>query len=204
MTLVAFVTYVLALFLASATPGPAMLAVISTGISRGVRPALACGVGVALSDMVLVSVVLAGLSVIAQTFGWLFLAMKYAGATYLIFLGWRMWRAASPLRADSAAGETGIARSLMLGVAIGFGNPKAILFHASLMPLILDIGSLNALGIASVLAAVFSVNVATMGGYAILSSASSRWFRSPKAVRAVNRVGGGAMIGTGMLIAARG
>ncbi|WP_245296079.1 LysE family transporter [Sinorhizobium sp. Sb3] len=56
MTLAVISTCALALFLAAVTPGPAMFAVISTSISRGVGPALACGFGIALSDMVLVSV----------------------------------------------------------------------------------------------------------------------------------------------------
>ena len=203
MTLVTFLTYLLALFLASATPGPAMLAVISTGIGRGVAPALACGLGIALSDLLLVSVVLAGLAVIAQTFGWIFFVIKYAGAAYLIYLGYRMWRAASHVQADVSRESGGCGRSLLLGAAIAFGNPKAILFHASLMPLILDIGSLDASGVIIVLAAVFGVNIVTMGSYAVLAGMSSRWLRTPRAVRAVNRLGGSAMIGTGVLIATK-
>ncbi|WP_115421274.1 LysE family translocator [Ensifer sp. M14] len=199
MTIAAFSTYMLAQLLAAVTPGPAMFAVISTGVSRGTGPALACGLGIALSDMVLVSVVLAGLSVIAQTFGWLFLVIKYAGAAYLMFLGYRMWRAAAAPPADAPAGQAGLSR----GAAIGFGNPKAILFHASLMPLILDIGALDRFGIAAVLATVFVVNIVTMGGYGLLSAASSRWFRTTGAVRALNRVAGSAMIATGVVIAAR-
>ncbi|WP_245298491.1 LysE family translocator [Sinorhizobium sp. A49] len=198
-----FSTYMLALLLAAVTPGPAMFAVISTGVSRGIGPALACGLGIALSDMVLVSVVLAGLSVIAQTFGWLFLVIKYAGAAYLMFLGYRMWRAAAAPPADAPAGQAGLSRALSLGAAIGFGNPKAILFHASLMPLILDVGGLDWFGIAAVLATVFVVNIGAMGGYALLSAASSRWFRTTGAVRAPNRVAGSAMIATGVVIAAR-
>ncbi|HEV7320690.1 MAG TPA: LysE family translocator [Ensifer sp.] len=203
MTPSILIAYMLALFLAAATPGPAMFAVISTSISRGLGPALACGLGVALSDVVLVSVALAGLTVIAQTFGWLFMVIKYAGAAYLVFLGYRMWRAAATVDAEAASGERGWMRSLALGAAIGFGNPKAILFHASLMPLILDLDSLDRFDIATVLAVVFAVNVVTMGGYALLSSASSRWFRTTRAVRALNRVAGGAMIATGVVIAAR-
>ncbi|MGE6785697.1 LysE family translocator [Ensifer adhaerens] len=203
MTISIIIAYMLALFVAAVTPGPAMFAVISTSISRGLGPALACGLGIALSDMVLVSVALAGLTVVAKTFGWLFLGIKYAGAAYLIFLGYRMWRAAATIEAEAATGGRGWIRSLALGAAIGLGNPKAILFHASLMPLILDLDSLDRFGITAVLVAVFTVNVVTMGGYALLSAASSRWFRTTRAVRALNRVAGSAMIGTGLVIAAR-
>jgi threonine/homoserine/homoserine lactone efflux protein len=50
---------------------------------------------------------------------------------------------------------------------------------------------------------VFGINSLTMGTYAVLAGASSRWFRSAVPIRALNRTAGGAMIGTGVLIAAR-
>lgn len=203
MDTTAFVAYCLALLLAVATPGPAMFAVITTGVSRGTFSALVVGLGVALSDVVLVGVALAGLVAIAQSFSWLFTVIKYAGAGYLIFLGYRMWRAGSRFEAGATVQPVGAARQLGLGAAIAFGNPKAILFHASLMPLILDVGTLGAFDIAVIMMAVFAVNGLTMGTYAVLAGASSRWFRSATAMRVLNRTAGGAMIGTGVFVAAR-
>lgn len=203
MDMTALIAYGLALLLAVATPGPAMFAVITTGISRGTSSALVVGLAVALSDVVLVSIALAGLVVIAQSFSWLFAVIKYAGAGYLIFLGYRMWRAGSRFEVGANVQPASAARQFGLGAAIAFGNPKAILFHASLMPLILDVGTLSTLDIATIMLVVFGVNSLTMGIYAALAGASSRWFRSPVAMRALNRTAGGAMIGTGVFIAAR-
>ncbi|MBP0651722.1 LysE family transporter, partial [Mycobacterium tuberculosis] len=76
--------YALALFVAAVTPGPAMFAVISSGVGRGTPSALAFALGVAIGDTALVSLALVGLTVVAQTFGWLFVAIKYGGALYLI------------------------------------------------------------------------------------------------------------------------
>lgn len=203
MDITAFIAYCLALLLAVATPGPAMFAVITTGVSRGTLSALVVGLGVALSDVVLVGIALAGLVAIAQSFSWLFTVIKYAGAGYLIFLGYRMWKAGSRFEAGATAQPVSAARQFGLGATIAFGNPKAILFHASLMPLILDVGTLGAFDIAVIMMAVFGVNSLTMGTYAALAGASSRWFRSAGAMRALNRTAGGAMIGTGVFVAAR-
>jgi threonine/homoserine/homoserine lactone efflux protein len=159
--------------------------------------------GIALSDVALVSVVLAGLSVIAQTFGSFFFVIRYAGAVYLIVLGYQMWRTDGHAKGQMPAADTNLARQVVLGAAIGFGNPKAILFHASLMPLILDITQLDMFGITALLTTVLVVNIISMGSYAVLSGASSRWFRTPGSTRIINRLAGGTMIGTGVLIVAR-
>lgn len=203
MDTTALAAYCLALLLAVATPGPAMFAVITAGVSRGTFSALIVGLGVALSDVVLVGIALAGLVAIAESFSWLFTVFKYAGAGYLIFLGCRMWRAGSRFEAGTIVQPVSAARQFGLGVAIGFGNPKAILFHASLMPLILDVSTLSTFDIAVIMMIVFGVNSLTMGTYAVLAGTSSRWFRSATAMRALNRTAGGAMIGTGVFVAAR-
>src|SRR5688500_9453045 len=117
MDITAFVAYCLALLLAVATPGPAMFAVITTGVSRGTFSALIVGLGVALSDVVLVGIALAGLVAIAQSFSWFFTVIKYAGAAYLIFLGYRMWRAGSQYEAGTVVQPVSAARQFGLGTA---------------------------------------------------------------------------------------
>ncbi|RRH99234.1 LysE family translocator [Mesorhizobium tamadayense] len=199
MTLTAFLAYCAAIMIAAATPGPAMFAVITNGISRGFVRAFMAGVGVAAGDAVLVTLALLGLVALAQTFEWVFLALKYAGAAYLVFLGIRMWRSAAA-QPDGLQAQPRLSRSFLLGASIALGNPKAILFHASIMPLILDLDTMT---FGDGLLVVISVNIATMGVYAALSGRASGWFRTTKRMRLINRFAGGAMIGTDALIAAR-
>ncbi len=203
MSLAALIAYALAHLVASAMPGPAMLTVISSGIGRGTRSALACALGIAVADVALVSVVLVGLTAIAQTFGWLFVALKYAGALYLVLLGYRMWRSAGKPVGDLPQAQARLSRQFLVGAAIAFGNPKALLFYASLMPLLLDIHRLRPLDYAVILAIALTNNLIAMGGYAVLSGAAARWFRSTRAARLMNRVAGSVMIGSGVLIATR-
>ncbi|MER9731625.1 LysE family transporter [Mesorhizobium sp. M0217] len=77
-----------------------MFTVITNGVARGFLRAFVAGMGIAAGDAVLVTLALLGLVALAQTFEWVFLLLKYAGAAYLIFLGIKMWRAAA---AQSAA-----------------------------------------------------------------------------------------------------
>ncbi|MFD2053117.1 LysE family translocator [Mesorhizobium calcicola] len=203
MTPTAFLAYCAAITLAAATPGPAMFAVITNGVSRGFLRAFMAGVGVAAGDAVLVTLALLGLVALAQTFEWVFLLLKYAGAVYLVFLGVRMWRAAASQSDEPQASQPRLSRSFFLGASIALGNPKAILFHASIMPLILNLNTMTLADGLLVVAVVISVNVLTMGMYAALAGRASGWFRTPGRMRLMNRFAGSAMIGTGALIAAR-
>ena len=204
MTVTAFLAYCAAITLAAATPGPAMFAVITNGISRGFVRAFMAGVGVAAGDAVLVSLTLAGLVALAQTFEWIFLLLKYAGAAYLIFLGVRMWGAAVAAQSDgSHQTPSRLSRSFFLGASIALGNPKAMLFHASIMPLILNLDTMTFADGLLVILVVISVNIIVMGLYAAMAGRAAGWFRTPKRMRLMHRLAGGAMIGTGALIAAR-
>ena len=202
MTLAAFFAYCLAVTLAAATPGPAMFTAISTGIARGFVPGFLVGSGVAMADAILVTLALAGLVTLVQTFEWIFLLLKYAGAAYLVWLGVRMWRSPPASGAGNRL-QDGAVRPFLLGASIGLGNPKAILFHASIMPLILDLGALTLVDCAAVVAVVVCVNILVMGFYAGLSTAAARFFQTEKRMRMVNRFAGASMIGAGALIASR-
>jgi threonine/homoserine/homoserine lactone efflux protein len=160
-----------------------MFGVISTGLARGPSAAVAVGLGVALGDILLVSVALLGLGAIAATFGWVFAIVKYAGAAYLLWIGIKMWRAMPEPANGQPTQSRHPLRSVGLGAAMALSNPKAILFHASLMPLLLDLGSLTILDAGVVLGIVFTVNTVTMGFYGLLSGQASSWFRTPGRVR---------------------
>jgi threonine/homoserine/homoserine lactone efflux protein len=198
-----FLAYCAAHFIAAVTPGPSMLAVIATGISRGARRGMMVGLGVALGDVILLNVALLGLITLAQAFSAVFLVAKYAGAAYLVWLGFVMWRSAGKPaeRAQRAHGDS--KRSFLLGMAMALSNPKAILFHASLMPLILDLKALTLFDALLIMGVVFAVNVLTMGTYSFLAGRSSAWFNTGSRLGWMNRIAGTAMIGTGAIIASR-
>jgi threonine/homoserine/homoserine lactone efflux protein len=90
-----------ALFVAAASPGPGIAAIVARVLGRGARGAIAFSAGVAMGDVVWLSFAIGGLAVLAQTSNQVFVAIKWAGAAHLLDLAWRMWTAPALAREPS-------------------------------------------------------------------------------------------------------
>jgi threonine/homoserine/homoserine lactone efflux protein len=201
----AILPYALALFVAAASPGPNVAAIVSSGIARGFAPAAALALGVVACDVFWVMLVVAGLSLLAQQLGPVFLAVKIVGALYLAWLGLKLWRA--PVEAPSLVPPTtdgrGLAQQFLLGFGLTLANPKAILFHAGVMPTLLDLERATLVD-ALVLAGVVTVTVGIVHlTYARMAAKARLFLGEPRHLRLVNRVTGTVMIGTGALVLLR-
>lgn len=203
MTTSLLLAYGAALALAVAIPGPAVVSVVSTGLAGGARKGLAMAAGIALGDVVLGAAALLGLAVINASIDWLFSVMRYASAAYLVYLGFRLGLSGLAVEARDSTGGGRLGEAAALGGAVALGNPKAILFHASLMPLIINVSVLDFTDGAAILAAVLVVNLTVMSAYALLSGRMAHWLGKPKRLRLLNQSAGVAMIGTGTFIAIR-
>src|SRR5262245_6736157 len=93
MTLTGLLVFATALAVAAASPGPTITALVARVLARGTTGALAFMIGLSLGELVWLTAAILGLAFIAKTFALAFLALKYAGAAYLIYLAWRMWTA---------------------------------------------------------------------------------------------------------------
>jgi len=200
MTAASLLAYALALVLAVATPGPAMVALMARSVARGARAGLRMALGIAVADVVLGALTLLGLAALLASYAWLLIVLKYAGAAYLLWLGFKMWR--SPPTQD-AAGPPRRGGDFGAGLAVGLSNPKAMLFHASLMPLIIDLRLLDGPSAAAIVAIIFAANLSVMSVYALTAGTGGRHLRAPARLRSMNRIAAGAMIGAGVAIAAR-
>jgi threonine/homoserine/homoserine lactone efflux protein len=92
MTLATIATYAFALFVVALIPGPGITALVARALGTTFAESLAMAVGISLGDLVFLTAVVLGLSVVAQTFGFVFLVIKYAGAAYLIWMAWKIWK----------------------------------------------------------------------------------------------------------------
>ena len=79
MTLAGFVTYCGALALAAAIPGPGLTALIARALGSGFRSALVMSLGLIAGDLTYLTAVVLGLALVAQTFGMVFLVIKWLG-----------------------------------------------------------------------------------------------------------------------------
>jgi threonine/homoserine/homoserine lactone efflux protein len=165
---------------------------------------VAFSIGVALGDVVWLTFAILGLAAIAQAFHGVFLAIKYAGAAYLLYIAYKLWTA--PIEALDTKAETAAerpSRLLLGGLALTLGNPKPIVFYLALLPTLLDLTQVTILGYAELVAATFAVLAVVFAIYIGLAARARRLFTSPKALRILNKSTGAVMAGAAAAIAAR-
>ena len=204
MDLAGLVIFGTALFVAAASPGPGIAAIVARVLGRGTSGAAAFTAGVAIGDVVWLTLAVLGLAAIAQSFNGVFLAIKYAGAAYLLYLAWKLWTAT--VAAEAVAAETARESSLRLfiaGLAVTMGNPKVMVFYLALLPALVDVAGVTVVGYAELVAVTLLVLAVVFTSYVVLAARARRLFTSPRALKAVNRGTGALMAGAAAAIATR-
>jgi threonine/homoserine/homoserine lactone efflux protein len=204
MDLAALAVFAVALFVAAASPGPGIAAIVARVLGHGASGAIAFTAGVAIGDIVWLTFAVLGLAVVAQTFHGVFLVIKYLGAAYLLYLAWKLW--ITPVASTEVAARPPRERPLALflgGLAVTMGNPKVMVFYLALLPTLLDLGRITFLGYAELVALTLGVLTLVFSGYVLLAARARRLLRSPRAMRLVNRGTGTMMAGAAVAVVAR-
>jgi threonine/homoserine/homoserine lactone efflux protein len=200
-----FAVFTLALAIAVATPGPGIFAVVSCALGRGFRDAVAMTCGIVVGDLIYFSLAVLGMAALAHSMGDFFLIVKLMGAAYIIWLGFKLWRAKAevPLEMGSRSVERGFKRSFIGGLTVTLSNPKAIAFYAGLLPTVVDLDRLSASNAILMGVIVVFVVGAIPTLYALAASRTRRFFGSPRKMKLMNRTAGTVMIGAGVAVAVR-
>ena len=191
-------------FLAVASPGPGIAAIVARSLSTGFRRAVPFVLGIAAADLIWLTFSALGLTLLMQSFHDLFLAIKYAGCAYLIYLAWKLWTAPVKSLEDQPAMRGEGIRLFLGGVALTLGNPKVMVFFVSILPLVVDLQALTPLAFVEVAVVTMLIINTTLLGYAYAADRARRLVASPRTMRRINRVTGGVMAGAAAAIAARG
>lgn len=191
--------------LAVATPGPGVAAVIARSLARGTQGAVAFIAGFLLGDLIWFTVAATGLAALAQTAQVVFVIVKYAGAAYLLYLAYRLWTAPPAVVAQEKQIDTGQKPlQLFLGsLALTLANPKTMIFFLALLPTVVPLERLTVLGFLEIIAVISVVLPLVLGGYVALAARARRMFKSPRAVRTINRSTGAAMACAAVVVATR-
>src|SRR6185503_7387224 len=122
-------------------PGPTVLLVVSYALGQGWRTALPMAIGVALGDFTAMTLSMLGLGALLATSATLFVALKWVGGAYLIFLGLKLIRAGGRLDdGGSPVERSAKTMSRMVGHAwiVTALNPKSLTFFVAFLPQFLD------------------------------------------------------------------
>lgn len=128
-------TFVLGTIFIVLVPGPNSLYVMTIASRFGIAAGYRGAAGIFVGDLILMTLAATGVASVFQANPALFVALKYAGAAYLVFLGLSLLRTALARRpatdAAPALPEAGTARPFRVALLISLMNPKAILFFVS-------------------------------------------------------------------------
>lgn len=186
---------------AAATPGPSTLALVARVLARGQRGAVRLCLGLLLGDLFWLLCALLGVAALAQHFGALFVAIRYAGVVYLLWLAWKLWRVSPNSSAADVDRES--PRLWLTGLALALGNPKTMLFYVALLPGIVGLNDLSPRDVLILAALVIVVVGAVLAAYVLLAERLRRHLHSPVALSRVNRGSALLMIGAAGAIATR-
>jgi threonine/homoserine/homoserine lactone efflux protein len=204
MDLTALLIFAGALLVAAASPGPGIVALVARVIGGGPAGVAHFIAGLIVGDLVWLAAAVLGLAVVAHTFHEAFVAIKFAGAAYLLYLAYRMWTA--PAAATAVAAASGGERSFSLflaGLSVTLGNPKVAGFYLALLPNLIDLGQVDLFGYAELAGLCIAVLTVVLGAYALAAARARVLFASPRAVRLFNRTGGTLMAGAAIAVASK-
>ncbi len=196
------------------SPGSGAVLAMSHGLAYGVRQAGATIAGLQLGLSVVLLIAGVGVGALLLASATAFTVVKVAGAGYLLWLGFRQWRApvnATAAPADGQAlvkhpGLPSVRERVLTGFMTNVTNPKGIVFMVAVLPQFIDPARPLWLQLLVLLCTSIGVDTVVMHGYAFLASRAQRWLATAKARRAQNRVFGGVLMamGASLLLVKRG
>jgi threonine/homoserine/homoserine lactone efflux protein len=200
--------YAVASFILIVVPGPGVLFVVGRALAHGRRTALATAAGHAGGNYVVAACVAVGLGTLLQRSAQLFVAVKLAGALYLVVLGVQAVRHRRELAAVLSEAVPSRAGWLALrdGFVVGVTNPKAFILFGAILPQFVNRGAGHVPAQMLLLALVsVSIGVVSDSAWGLAASGVRAWFaRSPRRFALVGGAGGLAMIGVGVAVALTG
>jgi threonine/homoserine/homoserine lactone efflux protein len=134
-----FWLFLLAGFLLNVTPGPDIAYIIARSAQCGVRGGLAATFGISAGCLIHITAAAIGVSAILMTSALAFNALKWVGATYLVYVGFKMLFASrrqqespqSLMRPPTAIKTRTI---FFQGLLTNVLNPKVALFFLAFLP----------------------------------------------------------------------
>lgn len=187
-------------------PGPDAVYILTKTVAHGRRVGIASSLGVCSGAFVHVLAAAFGLSAILATSAVAFTAVKYAGAAYLVYLGYRALR--SPGAAFAPEAATGARpvtawSAFRQGMMIDILNPKVAVFFMAFLPQFIDPALGHAAAQTILLGTVVILVAIVWEAFLVLGAAglTGTLRRRPEIGAWLDRVVGTVLIGLGIRLA---
>jgi threonine/homoserine/homoserine lactone efflux protein len=186
-----------------ATPGQDMILVMSRSIAQGAAAGVVTAAGVAVGLLGHTVLATLGLGAILRTSEWLFAALKFAGAAYLLYLGIGLLRTSHGSLAIGKQAVRPLGKLFLDGAFSNLSNPKVAIFYFAFLPQFVSPSARHPTLSVFVLGVAFAVlTFVVKAPVGIFSGALSAWFRSrPSVLTWIYRSSGAILVGLGIRLA---
>ncbi len=201
MTLEIWLAFVASVVVFFVIPGPTMILVVSESINHGKKSVLPLVSGVLLGDFVAMSLSLLGLGAILAASATLFLVLKWLGVCYLIYLGIKTWRQNPDIltkNKNNAGNSKKMFGSAFIVTAL---NPKDIIFFVAFLPQFVNPASELLPQLLLLMATFLIIDMLNIILYTVFARTMRSKINNVHTQRKINRVGGSALIGAGLVTA---
>jgi threonine/homoserine/homoserine lactone efflux protein len=200
MSLQVYLAFVAACIALALLPGPMVTLVIANGLRHGTRAALTNIAGAQLGLGIVIGVVAVGLTSLMATMGYWFDWVRFAGAAYLVWLGFRLIRAPAEAVTADAPPPPPRGGFFLQGLLVLLSNPKVLVFFGAFIPQFVDMEKDHVSQVALLGITFMATAGITDAIYALLAGRARRFF-SARRTTWLSRVSGGFMIGGGVWLA---
>jgi len=195
------IAFIVAASLVTMAPGLDSALVLRTAASEGPRQATLTGLGIALGCLVWAAVVAAGLGVLLEASKLAYTALRWVGAGYLIWIGYKLLR--HPRRTfltEAPAARAGHA-SFTRGALTNLLNPKVGVFYVSFLPQFVPAGVPVAPYV--MLLGVIHMALGLIWFTCLIAATRplARWLQRSAVVTALDRLTGGLFVAFGIGLA---
>lgn len=203
MTLSTWLTFFLASWAISFSPGAGAISAMSSGLKYGFARGYWNTAGLIMGILFQFVVVGIGLGAVLATSEAAFNVVKYLGVAYLIYLGIRQIRTdAAPVAVDTGNPNKVSIRDLIVrGFMINTMNPKGTVFLLAVVPQFVDPGLALVPQYSALAATLAFTDLVAMGVYTLLAARVLRLLRDARHIRWMNRTFGSLFIIAGVFLA---
>lgn len=186
-----------------ASPGPGVVMTLTNAVRYGFFGALAGILGIAAGAVMVAGLSATGVGLVLATSAMAFTVLKLMGAAYLVYMGIKLWNSRTSLTDDPGAAkpETTGTRGFTSALSLQLTNPKPIVFFVSVFPQFIDASHSYEQQFSLLVATYACLILVIHSAYAVCVHRARGWLASPTGGRLVNRAGGAAFVGFGILLA---
>jgi homoserine/homoserine lactone efflux protein len=190
--------------LLSLKPGPAVLLVVSIAMTRGRGHGIAASLGVLSANACYFALSATGLAALLNLSSRVYLAIRWTGAAYLIWLGARMLLRSPPSQPEDApAPSVARGRSYWQGFATQAANPSLLVYFTAILPQFVDPKGPLASQVAILAASSIAIELVILASYSALSQRAGGLV-GPSSRPLLERCAGALLIAAGAGLAAVG